>query len=83
MADIPRASFIIPLLKPVSNAMVELHNSNIIRKMGIQALTKELGAVGMAYFIRQFDQGEGDYTKERDSLLGGLTMQDIENQLRK
>lgn len=61
----------------------ELRNPSIIRKMGIKALTKELGAVGMAYFIRQFDQGEGDYTKERDSLLGDMTMRDIENQLQK
>ncbi len=64
------------------NTAVELRNPSIIRKMGIQALTRELGAVGMAYFIRQFDQGEGDYTKERDSLLGSMTMQDIEEQLR-
>ncbi len=63
--------------------IAELRNPSIIRKMDIQALTKELGAVGMAYFIRQFDQGEGDYTKERDSLLNNMTMQDIEKQLGK
>ena len=51
--------------------------------MGIQVLTKELGAVGMAYFIRQFDRGEGDYTKERESLLNNMTMKDIEEQLEK
>lgn len=63
--------------------VAELRNPSIIRKMGIQALIKELGAVGMAYFIRQFDQGEGDYTKERDSLLKNMTLQDIEQQLGK
>ena len=58
----------------------ELRNPNAIRKLGLQALTKELGAVGMAYFIRQFDQGEGDYTKERDILFADITIQDIKNQ---
>ncbi len=47
----------------------------------IQALTKELGAVGMAPFIRQFDQGKGDYTKDRGALLSGVTMEDIEKEL--
>jgi hypothetical protein len=42
---------------------------NIIRKAGIETLTKELGPVETAYFIRQFDMGKGDYTKERDELL--------------
>ena len=42
--------------------------------MGIQVLTKELGAVGMAYFISQFDRGEGDYTKEREFSLNNMIM---------
>ncbi len=67
----------------MSNMTIELHNPSIIRKKGIQALTKELGAVGMACFIRQFDSGEGDYTAERNSLLGTMKMEDIEKQLRK
>ncbi len=67
----------------MGSTTADLRNPSIIRKMGIQALTKELGAVGMAYFIRQFDQGEGDYTKERDSLLNNMTMQDIEKELGK
>ena len=52
-----------------------------IRKMGIEALTRELGAVGMIHFIRQFDPGEGDYTRERNALLADTTMADIEHQL--
>lgn len=65
----------------MSNKAAELRNPSLIRKMGIDALTKELGAVGMAYFIRQFTNGEGDYTKERESLLSGMTMEDIEREL--
>jgi hypothetical protein len=49
--------------------------------MGIDALTKELGPVGMAYFIRQYDRGEGNYTEERESLLSGITMEDVLREL--
>ena len=64
----------------MASTSAELRNPNAIRKLGLQALTKELGAVGMAYFIRQFDQGEGDYTKERDILFADITIQDIKSQ---
>ena len=40
-----------------------------IRKKGIEALTEKLGPVGMVEFIRQFDSGYGDYTKERHEWL--------------
>jgi hypothetical protein len=62
-----------------NRAAMDYRNPNVIRKLGIEALTKELGPVGMAYFIQQFDRGEGDYTAERDSLLAEVTM---ENALR-
>ena len=61
--------------------MTAIHIPSAVRKMGIEALTRELGAVGMACFIRQFDPGEGDYTREREALLSGTTMADIERQL--
>ncbi len=54
---------------------------NAIRKMGIDALTRELGPVGMVRFLHQFDPGEGDYTKERDALLAGITMEDVLREL--
>lgn len=63
------------------NAAIDYRNPNVIRKMGIDALTKELGPVGMAYFIRQFDKGEGDYTAEREQLLADVTIDDIEKYL--
>ena len=49
-----------------SNIAIDYRNPNVIRKLGIDALTKELGPVGMAYFIQQYDRGEGDYTSERE-----------------
>lgn len=65
------------------NTAIDFRNPSTIRKMGIDALTRELGAVGMAYFIRQFDMGEGDYTAEREQLLADVTMADIEQYLGK
>jgi hypothetical protein len=45
--------------------------------MGIDALTKELGPVGMVYFIQQYDRGEGDYTAERENLLAEVTPESL------
>jgi hypothetical protein len=59
----------------MSSLAVDYRNPNIIRKLGIDILTKELGPVGMAYFLRQYDRGTGDYTAERESLLSGVTME--------
>jgi hypothetical protein len=44
--------------------------------MGIDVLNKELGPVGMAYFLQQYDRGDGDYTEERKRLLADVTMED-------
>jgi len=54
---------------------------NSIRKMGIEALTEKLGPIGMIEFIRQFDSGYGDYTKERHTWLDNLTIEDISKEL--
>ena len=59
------------------NTAVDYRNPIVIRKMGIDVLIKELGPVGMAYFIQQFDRGEGNYTEERGALLEGITMDDF------
>ena len=48
-----------------------------IREKGFNVLTKELGASGTALFIRQFEAGSGDYTKEREELLKDVTIDDI------
>ena len=64
------------------NKIMNYRNQIIVRKLGIDALTKELGAVGMAYFIRQFDSGSGNYTDERDELLDGITADEILESIR-
>ncbi len=60
---------------------MESHAPSVIRRRGINALIQELGVVGMVEFIRQFDPGKGDYTKERESLLANITMDDVEQYL--
>lgn len=62
---------------------IDYRNPGLIRKIGLEALTRELGPLGMAYFIRQFERGEGDYTRERQTLLNEMTMDDIERQINK
>ena len=38
-----------------------------IREIGLEALTKALGPVGMVRFLQQFDRGTGDlYQKSRE-----------------
>ncbi|HEQ72563.1 MAG TPA: hypothetical protein ENN69_08750 [Spirochaetia bacterium] len=36
-----------------------------IKRLGIQALVRELGPAGMIRFIQQYETGEGDYSQER------------------
>jgi len=48
-----------------------------IRERGFSALTKELGPFGMAVFMRQFENGTGNYTEEKEELLKSLTIDDI------
>jgi DNA-directed RNA polymerase len=56
---------------------------NSIRKLGIDALTEKLGPIGMVEFMRQFDSGYGDYTKERHTWLDNLTIEDINSEIKK
>jgi hypothetical protein len=60
---------------------VDLKNSIELRKKGIAALTAALGPVGMARFIRQYDTGYGDYTKERHEYLDDVTVDDFKKML--
>jgi hypothetical protein len=65
----------------MSSLAVDYSNPAVIRKAGIEALTKELGPLGMVMFIRQYDSGHGDYTEERDGILAEVTLEDIEKAL--
>ena len=65
----------------MSNSAIDYNNPAALRKAGLEALTKALGPLGMALFMRQFEDGYGDYTAERGELLENITLEDIEREL--
>lgn len=48
-----------------------------LNRVGKQALVNALGFDGMIRFIRQFEPGTGDYTKERHQWLDEVTSEEI------
>ncbi len=50
---------------------------------GIKALSNALTPVGMARFLQNYKNGYGNYTNERHDYLDNLTMDDLENMLKK
>jgi len=48
-----------------------------LRRVGMDALIKTLGPVGMARFLQQFDPGHGDYTTQRYAMLGNPTADEL------
>ena len=66
----------------MGNLAIDYNNPVALRKAGLEALTKELGPLGMALFMRQYDNGYGDYTAERDELLKDVTLEEIERELK-
>ncbi|MCL2039347.1 MAG: hypothetical protein FWG85_02830 [Bacteroidetes bacterium] len=44
---------------------ININNLLEIRKIGLQALKEALGPVGMVKFMQQYENGYGDYTKEK------------------
>ena len=54
-----------------------------IRERGIEALAKTLGPVGMARFLQQFEMGRGDYTRDREEWLKGLTVDRVVGEIKR
>jgi hypothetical protein len=53
-----------------------------IRRLGLEALMRQLGPVGMVRFLQQFETGQGDYTAERHQWLGNADVQSLAEQIR-
>ena len=64
------------------NETININNLAEIRKIGLQALKEALGPVGMVKFIQQYENGSGDYTKEKYQ-LPDLTIEEIDKILLK
>ncbi len=43
----------------------------------IRLLCREIGVVNTARFIQQFSSGYGNYTAERDQMIGDLSLDEI------
>ena len=52
------------------------------QRHALSILQRELGAEGFARFLRLYRSGHGDYTKERDQWLKGVTIDDVVEQIR-
>jgi hypothetical protein len=63
------------------NATINVNNLIEIRRTGLQALREALGPVGMVRFIQQYENGCGDYTKEKYQ-QSNLTVEEIDNILK-
>lgn len=48
-----------------------------IRMTGIKILRQHLGITEMIRFLQQTETGYGDYTKERDKMLGEPSLEDL------
>ncbi len=53
-----------------------------LRNAGCQALAEALGPLGMARFLRQFERGNGDYTRDRKGWLGNSSVQTVAQRIR-
>jgi hypothetical protein len=52
-----------------------------VRAIGLEALSKALGPVGLVRFLQQFETGSGDYTSERHQWLGETTVLELAQEL--
>jgi len=52
-----------------------------INQQAIHLLYRELGVINAVRFLKQFTVGFGDYTKERELLLSGKTLDQIVNEI--
>lgn len=66
----------------MSNQAFQTWSPSSIRKLGLKALAKSLGPVGMARFIQQYETGSGDYTKERIKRLKDMDVKTIVEEIK-
>jgi hypothetical protein len=54
-----------------------------IKARGLDALRRELGPGGLIRFMKQFELGRGDYSKERHRSLRGKSVANLAREIRK
>ena len=53
-----------------------------VRAVGIDALSRSLGPVGMIRFLQQTEMGWGDYTSDRETWLGDPDLRELFNSIK-
>jgi hypothetical protein len=53
-----------------------------LRTAGYKALADALGPLGMARFLRQFERGNGDYTRDRKKWLRDQSVHAVAQRIR-
>ena len=61
---------------------VQLMGLPELRSRGFEALVRELGVANAIRFLHLHRTGSGDYTRDRERWLGGLTIEKIEEEIR-
>ena len=54
-----------------------------VTQQAISLLYKELGVVDAVRFLKQFTQGYGNYTQEREALFANKSLDDIVSEIEK
>lgn len=54
-----------------------------IRQEGLEALRERLGQAGMIRFVAQFDNGDGDYAKDRHAWVDRTSLAEIRESARR
>jgi hypothetical protein len=55
----------------------EVMTAKEVRTRGFQVLERELGPGGMLKFMHQFDEGRGDYSKDRHKIIDNLNIREV------
>lgn len=53
-----------------------------VTRQAIEILSRELGMTDTMRFIGQFTTGQGDYTEEREALVGQATLEQIVTEIK-
>ena len=61
--------------------IAKMRTMNEVRATGITALSGALGPVDTLRFLRQFELGHGDYTRDRRRWLGVTTVAGLTDQM--
>jgi len=64
-------------------SIVSYKTEHEIQKLGIEALRKDIGVVGLIRFMQQFDKGHGDYVNDRQDWQKDYTVDTLLEAIKK